>query len=163
PSAVDACDPSPSVSCVPPSGSSFPFGASTVNCTSSDHAAVPNSSSCSFTVNVIDTTPPTIATCTSDASAQCTSPAGPAGPSSTPAATDSCGSASVACAPASGSTFALGHTTVTCTATDLSSNQSQCTFDVHVVDTVPPTITCPGTVTAATSNPAGRPVTYSNA
>jgi hypothetical protein len=42
--------------------------------------------------------------------------------------------------PASGSTFALGHTTVTATATDISGNSSSATFKVTVRDTTPPVI-----------------------
>jgi hypothetical protein len=38
----------------------------------------------------------------------------------------------VACQPASGSTFAIGDTTVTCTATDASGNQASGSFTVHV-------------------------------
>lgn len=39
-------------------------------------------------------------------------------------------------------TFPKGTTTVTCTATDASGNQSTCTFKVTVVDNEPPTINC---------------------
>jgi hypothetical protein len=50
----------------------------------------------------------------------------------TPGATDHC-SVSVNCAPASGSTFPLGTTTVIGTATDGSGNRAQCSFNVNVV------------------------------
>ncbi len=51
----------------------------------------------------------------------------------TPTATDDTDpDPQVACAPASGSTFALGDTTVTCTATDAAGNTSQGTFVVTV-------------------------------
>jgi hypothetical protein len=49
PTASDNC-PSPSVSCVPSSGSSFPFGTTTVTCTAVDAAG--NASSCSFNVEL---------------------------------------------------------------------------------------------------------------
>ena len=46
----------------------------------------------------------------------------------------------VGCAPASGATFALGHTTVTCSAQDAAHNTSTSSFDVNVRDTTGPTI-----------------------
>lgn len=50
-----------------------------------------------------------------------------------PTATDAVDPApTVACVPASGSVFPLGDTTVTCTATDSSSNMDTCSFNVTV-------------------------------
>ena len=49
-----------------------------------------------------------------------------------PAASDNCSLASVTSSPASGSAFAIGDTTVTCTATDAAGNQAACAFTVHV-------------------------------
>ena len=46
--AADNCDPSPTVSCTPTSGSLFPVGNTAVNCTAQDASG--NSSSCNFTV-----------------------------------------------------------------------------------------------------------------
>ena len=48
------------------------------------------------------------------------------------------------CSPASGSFFPVGTTTITCTTTA----GPRCSFTVTVVDTQPPTITCPANVTA---------------
>ena len=64
-----------------------------------------------------------------------------------PTATDNCTNVTVTCVPASGSTFAKGMTTVTCTAVDGSSNTNACTFTVTINDTEAPTLTCPGPVT----------------
>ena len=50
PTATDNCDPSPTVVCVPPSGSVFPAGPTLVTCTATD--ACGNSSECTFTVTV---------------------------------------------------------------------------------------------------------------
>jgi hypothetical protein len=47
-------------------------------------------------------------------------------------ATDNLAVASVGCLPASGSAFAVGNTTVTCTATDVRGNVGKGTFTVHV-------------------------------
>jgi len=44
----------------------------------------------------------------------------------------------------SGSTFPVGTTTNTFVATDESGNTSTCSFDVTVIDTIAPTIACPG-------------------
>jgi len=56
-------------------------------------------------------------------------------------ATDECGEPTVVCVPPSGSTFPVGTTTVTCTATDSANQTSQCSFDVTVLDKEPPKIT----------------------
>jgi hypothetical protein len=79
----------------------------------------------------VDSTPPVFA-----AHANITTPAtGPAGATVTytpPAATDDLGVASAGCLPASGATFPVGDTTITCTATDLRGNVGIGTFKVHV-------------------------------
>ena len=49
--AADICDPNPVVACVPPSGTAFPIGTTTVSCTATDAAT--NQSSCTFTVSVL--------------------------------------------------------------------------------------------------------------
>jgi hypothetical protein len=49
-SATDLVDASPTVACAPPSGSTFPFGVTTVNCTATDDSG--NTDSGSFTVTV---------------------------------------------------------------------------------------------------------------
>jgi Mg-chelatase subunit ChlD len=66
----------------------------------------------------------------------------------------------VICEPESGSTFGLGSTTVTCTATDSSDRETAGTFDVTVEDTTPPELDGLDDVTVRTSNPAGVAVTY---
>ena len=71
-----------------------------------------------------------------------------------------CGGLVVVCSPASGSTFPLGATTVTCTATDASTNSSACTFTVTVMDTTPPIVNCPSSITAEATSEAGALVTY---
>jgi HYR domain-containing protein len=51
----------------------------------------------------------------------------------TPSATDNSGEVTVACVPASGSTFPVGTTTVTCTASDPSGNTASTSFTVPVI------------------------------
>src|SRR5262249_4988969 len=115
--ASDACDPSPTLSCSPASGSTFAFGATTVNCTASDHAVPPNNRACSFTVTVRDTTAPSI-TCPATLTVEATSASGAAATFSA-TASDACdANPTTSCSPASGSTFVIGTTTVNCTASD---------------------------------------------
>src|SRR5258707_7571737 len=52
------------------------------------------------------------------------------------------GTDTVACTPASGSTFAFGNTTVTCTAKDAANNTGTCSFTVTVHDTTAPVVSC---------------------
>jgi uncharacterized repeat protein (TIGR01451 family) len=59
-----------------------------------------------------------------------------------PGVTDNCPGVTVACAPPSGSTFPVGQTTVTCTATDSGGATSTCTFHVTVNDVEPPVVSC---------------------
>jgi len=55
--------------------------------------------------------------------------------------------------PSSGSTFAKGTTTVTCTAVDTSGNSTSCRFTVTVNDTQNPTVACPANLTALAARP----------
>lgn len=151
PTANDNCG--ATVTCLPASGSSFALGVTTVTCTARD--AANNTASCSFTVTVNDTTAPTIGACptnqTVSAGANCTATV----TFSTPTANDNCtANPTVTCSPASGSSFALGVTTVTCTARDAASNSSSCSFTVTVNDTTVPTISCPGNQSAGSSGGA---------
>jgi hypothetical protein len=113
--------------CVPPSGSSFPIGQTTVTCTVTSGGL---SASCSFRVTVADTVPPTV-TCPGNITADATSPAG-AVVNYIAGATDPCGLASFNCAPAPGSTFPIGSTSVLCSAVDSAGNSNSCTFSITV-------------------------------
>ena len=83
----------------------------------------------------LETTPPTI-TCPANVTAVSAVACPPT--SSTvvnfpaPIATDNCPGVTTACIPASGSTFPVGTTTVTCTATDTAGNTATCSFTVTV-------------------------------
>ncbi|MEE9534834.1 MAG: HYR domain-containing protein, partial [Acidimicrobiia bacterium] len=84
-----------------------------------------------------DTTPPVVSV-PADITAEATGPSGAVVTfvSSANDAVD--GSLTPTCAPASGSTFALGTTTVTCSATDTAGNMGTASFSVTVQDTTPP-------------------------
>jgi HYR domain-containing protein/Calx-beta domain-containing protein len=126
--------------CTPASGSFYPKGTTTVTCTSS---AGP---SCSFTITVNDTQAPSI-TCPGNVTAVGT-PGGSGVVVTYPAPTtsDNCPGVTASCVPASGSTFPVGTTTVTCTATDASSNTAMCTFVVTSFDACLQDDTNPSTV-----------------
>ena len=116
------------ITCTPPSGSTFQKGTTTVNCTSATGGGT-----CSFTVTVNDTQAPTI-TCPPNSSAVLPTP----GATCTtvtycpPTVTDNCPGVTFACVPPSGSCLPPGTTTVTCTATDTSGNNASCSFTVTV-------------------------------
>jgi hypothetical protein len=107
-----------------------------------------------------DTTPPVI-TVPSDLTREATGPLGVV-IAYTASATDAVdGPVPVSCTPASGSTFPLGTTTVTCTARDSAGNTATATFHASILDTTPPTVTVPASQTVQASSPSGATVTYS--
>ncbi|MEW6130100.1 MAG: HYR domain-containing protein [Acidobacteriota bacterium] len=154
PVATDNCSGGGTVTCSPAAGSSFAKGITTVSCSVQDSSG--NSASCSFTVTVNDTQPPSLSCPTnitaSAQTAQCTAVVN----YTTPTASDNCPGATTICTPASGSSFPQGTTTVTCTATDASLNTASCSFTVTVNDTQAPSLTCPANITAVV--PSGCPV-----
>ncbi len=79
----------------------------------------------------MDTTPPEI-TVPGDLTVNATSPDGAVVEFTATATDDVDGSVSVDCTPASGSTFAIGDTTVVCTAEDNSGNEATESFTIHV-------------------------------
>jgi hypothetical protein len=161
--ATDNCDGPLTPTCAPQSGSTFQKGVTTVTCMATDSSK--NTGTCSFTVTVNDTQPPSI-TCPANVTTnadpnQCSTVVNyPA-----PTVSDNCpGVGTPVCSPASGSTFPGGTTTVTCSVSDSSNNTSSCSFTVTVRDTQPPTITCPANITfvaAATCPPTNSmPVNF---
>lgn len=132
----------------PVSGSTFPIGVTTIGYTATD--AVGNSTVCTFTVTVVDSELPTFSSCP----ANITAPSNPGFCNAVvswiaPTASDNCPGVTIAqtIGPASGSTFPVGTTTISYTATDASGNNSVCSFTVTVNDDQPPVFTsCPGNI-----------------
>jgi hypothetical protein len=132
PSANDERDGPVPVSCVPASGSVFPLGTTTVECSAEDAAGNPATSS--FTVDVVDTTAPVI-TVPADIVESATGPDG-AAVTFAASATDAVDGLTAAdCSPSSGSVFPIDVTSVACTATDAAGNAATpAAFSVTVID-----------------------------
>jgi hypothetical protein len=125
----DAPDPTPV--CTPASGAVFPLGTTTVACSVTDSGGL--SASGSFDVTVGDSTAPALSGVPAAFSVRTTDPSGAVVPYALPTAADAADpNPSVVCSPASGSSFAVGTTPVTCTATDAMGNDASGTFAVTV-------------------------------
>jgi hypothetical protein len=148
-SANDAEDGALTPSCSPASGSTFPLGVTQVNCSVTDSGLLTTSGM--FNVTVVDTTPPTLQL-PANVTKEATGSDGAAVSFSATASDSVDGAVSINCTPASGSTFPLGTTTVTCSATDAHGNTASGSFDVTVVDTTPPTLHLADVSTQATGN-----------
>ena len=128
--ATDAEDGTATPTCTPASGSTFPLGTTTVNCTVTDRDGLSDSGS--FKVTVDDTTAPVMPNI-ADFELTTNDPTGTTldyGYVSVVERVDP--SPVVVCRPASGSWIPVGTTTVTCTATDFSGNQSSMSFKATV-------------------------------
>lgn len=159
PTAVDAVNGPRPVYCVPPVGSQLAAGLHTVTCTAEDLTG--NSTSASFVITISDTTDPVIDNLPTPQTVEATGPAG-AIATFTGTATDNIdGVIALVCVPASGTTFALGINTVTCTATDNAGNSSSASFTVTIVDTTPPAFSgVPADITEEATGPSGAAVTF---
>jgi hypothetical protein len=113
-----------------PAGNVFPMGTTFVTYTGTDSVGHETTATQMVTVN--DTTAPVLST-PPGVTVNATSPAGAVVTYALPGATDNCPAVSVAGAPPSGSTFAIGTTTVMVTATDAAGNTSNKMFQVTVV------------------------------
>jgi hypothetical protein len=120
----------------PPSGSIFPLGNTTVTIAAKDAAG--NTGGASFTVSVVDTTAPEL-TVPGNQTLEATSASG-AVATFAASATDAVGVTSLTYSASSGTTFAIGTTTVNVTAKDAAGNTSTGSFTVTVRDTTAPAI-----------------------
>ncbi|MDQ2969309.1 MAG: HYR domain-containing protein, partial [Actinomycetota bacterium] len=155
--ASDAIDPSPTTTCTPASGSTFPLGTTHVSCTAKD-ASNNTSAAATFDVNVVDTTPPELSNVPADITVEANSPAGSKVNYTPPTGVDlGTPIVSVPCSPQSGSTFPLGVSTVTCSTNDGRGNAATATFKVKVVDTTPPTLIPPGDTSVYATTETGSP------
>ncbi len=148
------------VSCLPASGTAFPMGATTVNCSVSDIAG--NSSNASFVVTVADQTPPQVVFQSV--------PAAPSAsgwyltrPSTSWSATDAqsiVSSTTAGCASvvSQANTAAAGRN-ITCSATSAGGTTSQ-TVNIKVDNSLPTLTGVPANITQTAASAAGAVVTY---
>jgi hypothetical protein len=137
PTATDLVDPHPTITTSPPSGSTFPLGTTAVIVKATDQAG--NTTSAQFTVDVQDATPPVLVNVPVNLTVTASGPSGAVVTYPSATATDLVDPhPAVTTTPPSGSTFPLGATTVTVTATDQAGNAKSATFTVTVLPPAPP-------------------------
>lgn len=91
-----------------------------------------------------------------DVTAEATSASGAVVTYTSPTTSDAVDGAGIAtCLPASGSTFPIGNTTVTCNASDAAGNLSSASFNVTIEDTTPPTISAPADIIVPAGSSSG--------
>ncbi len=131
-SATDAQDdPGPVPTCDPEPGQLLPLGENAIDCSVTDSGNL--SSTGTFRITVVDTTPPAFSGSLPDLTEGTSDPSGMAVSWPARSALDVVDpTPSVGCLPASGSTFPIGQTVVTCTATDASGNAATTAFNVTV-------------------------------
>ncbi|KQY49779.1 hypothetical protein ASD14_13740 [Lysobacter sp. Root494] len=128
--ASDAVDADVQLVCSSNSGDTFALGTTTVQCIGTDDAG--NSAGGNFTITVQDTTGPAISA-HETVTAYATGNSAATVTYTVPTAVDLVdGPVVVTCTPASGSSFNVGTTTVTCSAKDSRNNPSNSTFAVTV-------------------------------
>ncbi len=160
-SAYGGCSSPLNLSSSPPSGSTFPIGQTTVTTTASDSCG--STTNCTFTVTVNrQTYPPIVLTCSSNLTITASTANG-TNVYFTTSAYGGCSSPlNLSSSPPSGSTFHIGQTTVTTTASDACGNTTNCTFTVTVNrQTYPPIVlTCSSNLTITASTPNGTNVYF---
>ena len=110
-------------------------------------------------MTVADTTGPVV-TVPANATVEATSATGAIFTYSATASDLVDGSVAVSCTPASGATFPIGATTVSCTATDARGNSGAASFTVTVADTTGPVVTVPANATVEATSATGAIFTY---
>ncbi|MDY0910978.1 HYR domain-containing protein [Microbacterium sp. CFBP9034] len=150
----------PAVSCTPVAGSVFELGTTTVSCSATDAAG--NVRTGSFGVTVQDSIAPSVAEIDDvhmEAEAEYTVVWW-----EDPVASDAVsGAPPVTCSPASGTSFSVGETDVTCTATDGAGNTGSMSFLVAISDTQAPSLIVPGDISREATGPLGATVDFTTA
>jgi hypothetical protein len=151
--ASDNCTPAGSLTKTqsPAAGTLIGLGTNVITVTVRDGSS--NSSTCTTIFRVLDTTPPVVScpgTITGSAVTNCQA----AIPNilTNVTASDNCtpvGSLTKTQNPVAGTLVGLGTNVITVTVRDGSSNSSTCTTIFHVLDTTPPVVSCPGTITGS--------------
>jgi hypothetical protein len=153
----DAVDPEAKADCAPSSGSLFPVGISTVNCSTADRYG--NSSKVSFRITVGSDDMPALTVPVAVAAEAQTLEGATVKYDVT--AVDVKGNASdVRCDPPSGSFFPMGATTVKCTAWGPSGQSISQIFNVTVGDHAGPVLSLPRDFSVQASGPDGEYVKF---
>jgi hypothetical protein len=146
------------ISCDPPSGSEFPVGDTTVQCSATDVTGNTGVASFMVTVNPPPPTPDTTAPVINvpdDITEEATSPVGATVSFEVSAQDAEDGPTDVECDHNSGETFPIGETVVTCNAEDLAGNRAdEKSFTITVHDTTAPEVE----ITQATDRRNGREI-----
>ena len=164
-SANDAVQGPVTVIATPASGSVFPVSGGpqlalgTTLVQVSAHDVGGNTANGSFTVSVVDTTPPAL-TLPPNVIAEATGPGGATVTFTASAADIVDPSPLLVLSPASGSLFPIGVTTVTATATDAAGNTRNGSFTVTVRDTTAPVLNLPPNIVAEAAGPGGTVVSF---
>ena len=138
-------------------------GNTTVTVTVNDGNCAYYTNSTSFVLTTTNANPPTITLPVSPVVAEATSASGAPVTFSVTANDSIDGAITPTVTPISGSTFAIGNTTVNVAVTNSSGLSTNGSFTVTVHDTTAPVIAAHGNVTAQTTNASGIVVTYTNA
>ncbi|HEY0742921.1 MAG TPA: HYR domain-containing protein [Chryseosolibacter sp.] len=139
-------------------GATFPLGATVVTYTAMDAAG--NSSTCSFTVSVVDDTAPVFTNCPTDlivsAGSSCAAPATWTAPS-----VSDCSDVITTSTHSPGDIFPVGSTVVTYIAKDLNGKIATCSFTVVVQDQrVPEFSGCPSAIIVDATTGCDAPVSW---
>ena len=126
--ATDVVDAAPAVVCAPASGSVFPIGDTTVTCTATDATA--NRATSTFVVRVTNNAP--TFTPPANRTVEATAATGATVTYTAVGSDLEDGALAAVCAPASGSVFPIGTTTVSCTVTDVALATATGSFTVTV-------------------------------
>lgn len=148
------------VSCGPSSGATFPVGTFTVTCIATDSQKL--STTGTFQVTVLSPNDPPMLHLPADITVEATSSAGASVTYEALAFDDHDGAIPISCTPASGSTFPIGTTTVTCSAKDSRNLTTTGTFTVTITDPpdTAPALSLPDGITVEATSPEGTPVTF---
>ncbi len=143
--ATDNCTASPTITQSPAAGATLGLGTTTITLTATDGSG--NMATCTVNQTVVDNTVPT-AVCQNvtvflDGTGTANITAGDIDNGSS----DNCGGVSLSAAPSSFTCANLGANNVTLTVTDGNGNTNTCIAVVTVLDTISPTISCPGNQT----------------
>lgn len=145
------------IECDPPSGSMFKLGTTLVRCSATSVSGERTDGS--FSVIVVDDAVPVLKL-PDDVKVEATEPSGAIVKFEASAFDEIDGEMRVTCDRASGSLFPVGRTTVTCTASDLSSNPARGTFTVDVSGKNQLALRVPEGLVVEAEDPDGAYVTY---